>query len=312
VQQQGKDFDEVFAPVARIETVRLLLALAAQEGWPVHHMDVKSAFLNGELVEEVYVRQPPGFVAAGQEEKVLHLDKALYGLRQAPRAWNAKLDESLVALGFSHSASEHAVYARGEGAKRLLVGVYVDDLIITGNDATEIAKFKEQMSSRFKMSDLGLLCFYLGIEVQQGEHGISLSQAGYARKVLERAGMDSCNPCHTPMEARLKLSKTSTGEPVDVTEYRGLVGCLRYLVHTRPDIAFAVGYVSRFMERPTSEHLTAVKRILRYIAGTIDYGCYYKRGGRELKLLGYSDADMDGDVDTRKSTTCSSTLAPVR
>ena len=153
------------------------------------------------------------------------------------------------------------------------------------------------------MSDLGLLCFYLGIEVQQGEHGISLSQAGYARKILERAGMDSCNPCHTPMEARLKLSKTSTAAPVDATEYRGLVGCLRYLVHTRPDIAFAVGYVSRFMERPTSEHLSAVKRILCYIAGTIDYGCYYKRGGSELKLCGYSDADMGGDVDTRKSTT---------
>ncbi|KAF0921310.1 hypothetical protein E2562_003111 [Oryza meyeriana var. granulata] len=120
VQQPGVDFDEVFAPVARIESVRLLLALAAQEGWPVHHMDVKSAFLNGELIEEVYVRQPPGFTVAGHEDKVLRLDKALYGLRQAPRAWNAKLDETLVALGFNHSASEHAVYARGKGASRLL------------------------------------------------------------------------------------------------------------------------------------------------------------------------------------------------
>ncbi|KAF0921521.1 hypothetical protein E2562_009262 [Oryza meyeriana var. granulata] len=122
VQQPGVDFDEVFAPVARIESVRLLLALAAQEGWPVHHMDVKSAFLNGELIEEVYVRQPPGFTVAGHEDKVLRLDKALYGLRQAPRAWNAKLDETLVALGFSHSASEHAIYARGKGASRLLMG----------------------------------------------------------------------------------------------------------------------------------------------------------------------------------------------
>ncbi|KAF0925349.1 hypothetical protein E2562_016040 [Oryza meyeriana var. granulata] len=121
VQQPGVDFDEVFAPVARIESVRLLLALAAQEGWPVHHMDVKSAFLNGELIEEVYVRQPPGFTVVSHEDKVLHLDKALYGLRQAPRAWNAKLDETLVALGFSQSASEHAVYARGKGASRLLM-----------------------------------------------------------------------------------------------------------------------------------------------------------------------------------------------
>ncbi|KAF0933208.1 hypothetical protein E2562_016153 [Oryza meyeriana var. granulata] len=122
VQQPGMDFDEVFGPVARIESVRLLLALAAQEGWPVHHMDIKSAFLNGDLIEEVYVRQPPGFTTVGHEDKVLCLDKALYGLRQAPRAWNAKLNETLVVLGLSHSASEHTVYARGEGASRLLGG----------------------------------------------------------------------------------------------------------------------------------------------------------------------------------------------
>jgi hypothetical protein len=168
--------------------VRLLLALTAQEGWPVHHMDVKSAFLNEELAEEVYVHQPPGFIINEQE------DKALYELRQAPRAWNAKLDETLVALGFRHSASEHAVYARGEGASRLLVGVYVDDLIITGNDDIEIASFKQQMSSRFKMSDLGLLSFYLGIEVKQGSDGISLSHATYTRKILERAGMGGLQP----------------------------------------------------------------------------------------------------------------------
>jgi hypothetical protein len=297
------DFDEVFTPVARIESVRLLLALVAQEGWPVHHMNVKSAFLNGELVKEVYVRQPPSFVVDGHENKVLRLNKALYGLHQAPRAWNIKLDETLVALGFSHSALEHAVYTRGKGASRLLVGVYVDDLIITGNDASEIAKFKREMSAKFKMSDLGLLCFYLGIEVHQGADDIKLSQVAYARKVLERAGMASYNMCHTPMEPRLKLLKASTAAPVDATEYRGLVGCLRYLVHTRSDIAFAVGYVSRFMENPTTEHLNAVKRILCYIAGTIDYNCYYKRGSKELKLLGYSDADMGDDIDTRKSTT---------
>jgi hypothetical protein len=154
--------------------VRLLLALAAQEGWPVHHMDMKFAFLNGELAEEVYVYQPPGFIVDGQEDKVLRLDKALYGLRQAPHAWNAKLDETLVALGFSNSVSEHVVYAHGEGVSRLLVGVYIDDLIIARNNNIEIASFKQQMSSRFKMSDLGLLSFYLGIEVKQGSDGISL------------------------------------------------------------------------------------------------------------------------------------------
>jgi hypothetical protein len=145
VQWLGHDFDEVFAPVARIESVRLLLAIAAEEGWSVHHMDVKSVFLNGELQEEVYVTQPPGFVVRGQEGKVLRLDKALYGLRQAPRAWNTKLDVTLQQLGFKHSDCEHAMYACGKGSARLLIGVYVDNLIITGNDIDEIVKFKLQM-----------------------------------------------------------------------------------------------------------------------------------------------------------------------
>jgi uncharacterized protein (DUF1499 family) len=296
-------FDEVFAPVTQIESMRLLPALAAQEGWPVHHMDVKSAFLNGELAKEVYVCQPPGFVIDGQEDKVLHLNKALYGLRQAPRAWNAKLDETLVVLDFSHSVSKHAVYAHGEGVSRLLVGVYVDDLIITRNNDVEITSFKQQMSSRIKMSDLGLLSFYLGIKVKQGSDIISLTQAVYTRKILERAGMGGCNPCHTPMEHRLKLSKMSLAPLVDATEYRGLIGCMQYLVHTRPDIAFTVGYVSQFIEIPTTEHLNAVKRILRYIAGTIEFGCHYKHGGKELRLLGYNDTNMGGDIDLKKRTT---------
>ena len=149
VQCQGVDFDEVFTPVARLETVRLLLALAASEGWPVHHMDVKSAFLNGELRENVYVAQPPGFVVAGKEQKVLCFIKALYGLRQALRAWYAKLDASLASLGFQRNTSEHAVYTRGKATHRLIVGVYVDDLVITGGDVDEIKQFKEEMKRKF-------------------------------------------------------------------------------------------------------------------------------------------------------------------
>jgi hypothetical protein len=185
----------------------------------------------------------------------MHLDKALYGIRQLPRAWNSKIDETLAMIGFSHNTSEHTVYTRGESASWLLVGVYV-------NDANKIATFKQQMSDRFKMSDLGLLSFYLGIEVKQGSDGITLSQAAYAWKILECAGMGSSNPCHTPMEHRLNMSKQSTAPEVNATEYRGLIVCLRYLVHTRLDITFTVGYVSRFMECPTMEHFNAVKRVL--------------------------------------------------
>ena len=147
-----------------METVRLLVALAAQETWGVHHMDVKSAFLNGDLQEIVYVRQPPGYEQEGHEFKVLKLRKALYGLKQAPRAWNSKLDASLASLGFARCPLEHGVYARNLGEARLLVGVYVDDLIITGSSDKEIAKFKNQMQDLFKMSDLGLLSYYLGID----------------------------------------------------------------------------------------------------------------------------------------------------
>jgi hypothetical protein len=262
---------------------------------------VKSAFLNGDLQEEVYVAQPPGFARNGEEGKVFRLHKALYGLRQAPRAWNAKLNATLQHLGFTNSPSEHAMYARGQGRARLLVGVYVDDLIVTGADAEEIRRFKKEMMEQFRMSDLGLLHFYLGIEVHQDENGIMLSQSAYATKLLERAGMGECNPALEPMEPRLKLSKDSKSPHTDATFYRSIVGCLRYLVHTRPDISFAVGYVSRFMESPTTEHLAAVKHLLRYIAGTRNLGCRYVRGG-DRHLTGFSDSDWAGDVDDRKST----------
>lgn len=303
VQQEGVDFDDAFVPVARMESVRLLLALAAQEGWRVHHMDVKSAFLNGDLKEEVYVRQPPGFVIPGKENKVLRLRKALYGLRQAPRAWNDKLDSTLKKVGFQQSPHEASVYRRGKGGNALLVGVYVDDLVITGSKEEEVEEFKAQMKATFQMSDLGLLSFYLEIEVHQDSSGISLRQTAYAKHIVELGGLTGCNLAHTPMEERLKLSRDSTAEEVDATEYRRIVGSLRYLVHTRPDLAFAVGYVSRFMQRPTAEHQQAVKRILRYVAGTSDYGLHYPRCPGAEHFIGYSDSDLAGDIDTSKSTT---------
>lgn len=294
-QKQGVDFDEVFAPVARMETVRMMLALAAHSGWEVHHMDVKSAFLNGDLLEEVYVHQPVGFVDEKNSNKVLKLRKALYGLRQAPRAWNAKLDQTLTKLGFERCPLEHALYRKGDAENFLLVGVYVDDLIITGRLSEDIQLFKDQMGRMFLMSDLGLLSYYLGMEVQQKDEQITVRQSSYAQKILEMAGMEGCNPCHTPMENRLKLSKSQAGDPVDATRYMSIIGSLRYLVNSRPDIANAVGIVSRFMEAPGSHHWAAVKQILRYVRGTSGYGCCYKRSTMTPELVGYSD--------DRKSTT---------
>ena len=162
------------------------------------------------------------------------------------------MDATLKAVGFQHIAHEAAMYRRGSGLTVLLIGVYVDHLIVTGAEG-EVEKFKPQME-KFDMSDLGLLCFYLGVEVRQHASDITLCQTHYAKRILELGGMAGCNPAHTPMEEKLRLSRHSTVEEVDSTHYRRLVGSLRYLVHTRPDLAFAVRFVSRFMERPTVEH----------------------------------------------------------
>jgi hypothetical protein len=301
VQHEGIDFDEVFASVARLESLRLL-ALAAQEGWQVHHMDVKSAFLNGDLKEEVYVRQPAGFIVAGQEEKILRLRKTLYGLRQAPWAWNSKLDNTLKMMNFIQSEHEHAMYRRSCGGDVLLIGVYVDDLVITGSSLAVVEEFKEEMKRVFLMSDLGLLSFYLGIEVRQDVGDITLRQAHYAKKILEMAGMADYKAAATPMEERLRLSRDSMAEEVDATLYCRIVGSLRYLIHTWPDLTYAVGYMNRFLERPTEEHLQAVKKILRYIVGMLQYGLRYGRRTGTTRLVGYCDSDLTGDIDTRKST----------
>jgi hypothetical protein len=205
-------------------------------------------------------------------------------------------------LGFEQCPQEHAVYKRNTEKESLLVGVYVDDLIVTGTSVSGINQFKEQMKTMFSMSDLGLLNYYLGIEVRQSSDGISLCQSSYAEKLLEKSGMKGCNSVQTPMEARLHLSKESKSPGVDATQYRSMVGSLRYLIHTRPDITYSVGIVSRFMESPTSEHLAAVKHILRYVSGTLNLGVKYRRGEENLCLTGFSDSDMAGDINDRKST----------
>ena len=176
-----------------------------------------------------------------------------------------------------------------------------DDLVITGSHHSDIDKFKLEMKSTFQMSDLGLLKYYLGLEVVQSEAGITVSQRAYAAKILGGAGLSGCNPSNTPMEPRLKLSKLSSALAVDPTQYRSIVGSLRYLVNSRPDLAYSVGYVSRFLESPTTDHMLAVKRILRYIAGTFHFGCHYQRR-KGAQLEGYSNSDLAGDIDTRKST----------
>ena len=302
VQKQGRDFDENFAPVTRLETVRILLALAAKYGWEVHHLDVKSAFLNGEIAEEVYVVQPEGFVKKGQEHLVYKLIKALYGLRQAPRAWYSKLSKYLEELGFVRCPYEHAFYTKRKGSDVLVIAVYIDDLLVTGTDLTSIKEFVNQMSEKFEMSNLGKLSYYLGLEVKQGVSAIQLKQAAYVKKILDRAGMWNCNALKFPMDPKKSIGKDEGGKRVDTTQFKSMIGGLRYLVHTRPNIAYSVGIVSRYMEKPTVMHELAAKRILCYVRGTLNYGLVYVKGSGSELLTGCSDSDLVGHVDDGRST----------
>ncbi|GJW85674.1 ribonuclease H-like domain, reverse transcriptase, RNA-dependent DNA polymerase [Tanacetum coccineum] len=302
IQQHGIDFEEVFAPVARMETIRLLLAIAATNKWEVHHLDVKSAFLHGDLKEEVYVTQPEGFTKEQDKGKVYRLIKALYGLRQAPRAWNIKLDNTLKSLDFKKCALEQAIYTKTSKDSTLLIGVYVDDLIITGAPKKEIDKFKAQMKEKFEMSDLGLLAYYLGIEVTQANGDISIKQSAYASKILKEAGMIDCNETLIPMDPGTRLTKITEGTMVDSTEYRSIIGCLRYLLHTRPDLSYSVGLLSRFMQEPKEQHMKAIRQVLRYVKGTKDYGITYKHNGGN-KIHGFSDSSYGVNTQEGKGTT---------
>ena len=304
LQKEGIDFDEVFAPVARIETIRLVVGLAEINSWHICQMDVKCAFLNGPLDEEVYVKQPVGFVKHDEERKVYRLHKALYGLKQAPRAWNKKIDSFLREKEFVKCTTEHGVYVRRSKSKLLILCLYVDDLLITGSCKSEIEDFKVDLSKEFEMSDLGEISYFLGIEFYKSSRGLMMHQRRYAGEILKRFEMEECNSTSTPAEPRLQLSKDADEDDVDPTQYRRLIGSLRYLCHTRPDLAYSVGMVSRFMQKPKVSHLAAVKRILRYLKGTFDYGILFPAvdKGKECKLVGYTDSSWCSDAEDRKST----------
>lgn len=301
-QQYGIDYAEVFAPVARLDTVRVILSLAARNGWTVYQLDVKSAFLHGELNEEVFIAQPPGYEQKGHEHKVYKLKKALYGLKQAPRAWYSRIESYFMKEGFEKCPHEHTLFVkRMDGGKMLIVCLYVDDLIFTGNDESMFRKFKHSMMTEFDMTDLGRMSYFLGLEVLQRSEGIYVSQRKYAQEVLERFNMSQCNAVHNPIVPGVKIMKDEGGVEVDSTLYKRIVGSLMYLTATRPDMMYVISLISRFMERPTELHLNAAKRVLRYLKGTVSFGLFYRKGGKE-ELIGYTDSDYAGDQDDRKST----------
>ena len=266
-------------------------------------MDVKSTFFNGYLEEELYVEQPIGYVVERREDKVLKLKKALYGLKQAPRTWNSRIDKYFQVNGFSKCPHEHALYCKvHKNGDILIFCLYIDDLNFTSNNPSMFEEFKKAMTKEFEMTDIGLMTNYLGIEVKQMEDGIFISQEGYAKDILEKFEMLNSIPVSTPIECGVKLSKHDNEEKVNPTFFKSLVGSLRYLTCTRPDILFGIGLVSHYIEASVMTHLKTAKRILCYLKGTLDYGLLYSCS-KHFKLGSHGDSDWAGDTDDRKSTT---------
>ena len=251
----------------------------------------------------MYVEQPKGYVKKGEERKVLKLKKALYGLKQAPRAWYSRIETYFLKQDFKKCTSEHTLFTKcKEDGKVLIVSIYVDDLIFTGNDRRLMEEFKSAMKDEFDMTDLGRMKYFLGVEVTQNNEGIFISQRKYAQDVLLRFGMNNSNATKTPMVPGVKLTKDEAGIRVDATQYKQMIGSLMYLTVSRPDLMYVMSLVSRYMETPTEVHMMAVKRILRYIKGTSELGIHYRRGEEIEGIVAYSDSDYAGDLDDRRST----------
>ncbi|WJX83468.1 hypothetical protein P8452_66129 [Trifolium repens] len=300
-QIEGVDFDETFAPVARLESIRLLLGVACILKFKLFQMDVKSAFLNGYLNEEVYVEQPKGFVDPNYPDHVYRLKKALYGLKQAPRAWYERLTKFLVQQGYRKGETDKTLFVREEKGKFVIAQIYVDDIVFGGMSDPMVKMFVNQMQSEFEMSLVGELTYFLGLQVKQMEDTIFISQSKYAKNIVKKFGMENANHKRTPAATHLKLSKDEHGVSVDQSLYRSMIGSLLYLTASRPDISFAVGVCARYQAEPKMSHLNQVKRILKYVSGTSDYGILYSHG-EDTRLLGYCDADWAGSADDRKST----------
>ena len=299
-QEYGIDYEETFAPVARLTSVRSLIAVAAVRRWELFQMDVKNAFLNGELTEEVYMSPPPGY--HHHPHQVCKLRRALYGLKQAPRAWFAKFSTIVGDFGFTSSPHDSALFIRKSERGTILLLLYVDDMIITGDDLSGILDLKTYLSKHVEMKDLGKLNYFLGLEITSSSEGYYLSQAKYASDLLTKAGITDSKTSATPLETNSRLTSMD-GTPLDdPTIYRQLVGSLVYLTVTRPDISYAVHIVSQFLSAPRSPHYAAVLRILRYIKGTLYHGLHFSAHS-SLELRAYSDADWAGDPTDRRSTT---------
>ncbi|GKD69776.1 retrovirus-related pol polyprotein from transposon TNT 1-94 [Tanacetum coccineum] len=287
--------------LARLDTIRIFLAYTAHMNMIVYQIDVKTAFLNGILCEEVYVSQPDRFMDQDNPNHVYKLKKALYGLKQAPRAWYDLLSKFLLSQEFSKGTVDPTLFIRRQGKDILLVQIYVDDIIFASTTPELCDQFSKIMCSKFKMSMMGKISFFLGLQISQSPRGIFINQSKYALESLKKYGMESSDPVDTPMVEKSKLDEDTQGKAVDPTHYRGMVGTLMYLTASRLDLTFVVCMCARYQAKPTEKHLHAVKRIFKYLRGTVNRGLRYPKDS-SIALTAYADADHAGFQDTRRST----------
>ncbi|GJV42304.1 putative ribonuclease H-like domain-containing protein [Tanacetum coccineum] len=300
-QEEGIDYDEVFAPIARIEAIKLFLAFASFMGFLVYQMDVKSAFLYGTIEEEVYVHQSPGFVDPAYPNKVYKVIKALYGLHQALRAWYETLSSFLLENGFRRGTIDKTLFIKKNKSDIMLVKVYVDDIIFGSTTQSMCTEFEDCMHKRFHMSSMGELTFFWVLQVKQQPNGIFISQDKYVADILKKFDFCSIKIATTPIESNKPLVKDEDGVDVDVHVYRSMIGSLMYLTASRPDIMFAVCACARFQATPKPSHLNAVKRIFRYLKHQPKLGLRYPRDS-PFELEAFSDSDYGGASLDRKTT----------
>ncbi|WVZ18935.1 hypothetical protein V8G54_006257 [Vigna mungo] len=299
-QEYGLDYDETFALVAKITTMRTILALVTSKSWPLHQMDVKNAFLHGDLKEEVYITLPGG-MSTLSPNTVFKLKRSLYGLKQAPRVWFEKFRSTLLGFSFNQSQYDPSLFLQRTPKGIVVLLVYVDDIVVTGSDQDVISRIKQMLNSTFHMKELGHLNYFLGLELHYHPEGIFVNQHKYIQDLVQLAGLTNATPVDTPMEVNVKYRRHEGELLDDPTQYRKLVGCLLYVTITRPDISYVVHTVSKFMQSPRHFHFSAVQHIIKYLLGTSSRGLFFP-GNSSLQLQAYSDVDWAGCPDTWRST----------
>ena len=310
-QREGVDYEATFSPVSSKDSFRVIMALVAHFDMELHQMDVKTAFLNGDLNEEVYMIQPEGFVANDSGKLVCRLKKSIYGLKQASRQWYLKFHSVVTSYGFVENKVDQCIYCKVSGRKFIFLILYVDDILLASSDLGLLHETKRMLSNNFDMKDLGEASFVLGIEIHRNRSCrlLGLSQRAYVDRVLERFSMQLCKPGIAPVCKGDKLSLAQCPQSeiekaqMKNIPYASALGSIMYAqVCTRPDIAFATGLLGRYQSNPGHDHWVAAKKVMRYLKRTKDYMLIYKHV-QDLQLVGYSDSDFAGCQDEKKSTT---------